>query len=176
MNNLSSLIGSLVYEVNKSCFIGTVFSITLNNAKNKINSLLIADDNLEIVYSVLTQKVFAFKSAVILKNSTALNVVADNSPETIMNAKVISISGENLGKVVDVEFNEKFVITSILTNDISFSSNQIVNYNNHILFVNTLDKFYPRSFFTPTKKALQRSALSEVEALSIAIPKEITAK
>ena len=177
MNKLTNLIGTNVFDVSQSMLIGSIFSFTLNKTKTKINSLFIADEESEITYTLPTKKVFSFSSVMIIKNFTALSVVADSTPDTIMNAKVVSISGETFGNMEEIEFDNKFNITSLHTNSLSFKPSQIINYANHILIVNTTQRPYPLSYFKPSQKAIELSSETQVRALSnIPPPKEITAK
>ena len=177
MKKISNLIGSSVYTINNCTNCGYVFSFTLNKTKSKITSLLIYDDNLDVNYSVPVRKVFSFNSQVMLKNETALNVIADTYLSTIINAQVFDIFGESLGRIVDIEFDDKFVIKSIITTKCSFLPKQIINYGNDLVFVNSLNTRYPLSFFKPTKKSMIKNNLMSVEVLStIPTPKEIAAK
>jgi len=177
MKKISNLMGTNVFDISQSKQIGSIFSFTLNKTKTKINSLLLADEETDVTYSLPTTKVFSFSSVLMIKNFTTLSVVADTTPDTIMNAKVVSISGETFGNVDEIEFDDKFNITKIHTPKLSFMPQKIVNYASHILIINTQDRVYPLSYFKPSHKAIELSSESKVRALSnIQTPKEITAK
>ncbi len=177
MKKLSTLIGAHVHTIHTSLHCGYVFSFTLNKSQNKINSILIANDELDAVYSVQTNNVFAFDSLVILKNETALSVIADSYPETMLNAQVFNINGTNLGRVIDIEFDDSFTLQKIITTLTTFQPNKIISHNNGTVFINTTDTHYSLSSFKPSKKSiLQHTPLSVETLSSVPTPIEIQAK
>ncbi len=146
--NLSSIIGAPVISIFDNRIIGTIFSFQLNKTHTKIAHFLLEGID-EKVYLLPSIKIFAIQDAVLIKNSTALSVVADNSPPTIVNTLVIDLEGKILGKVVDIELTKFQQIRSLYTKSTQFYPHQILacNYNVTILKTDntTLNHFRPRS-------------------------------
>ncbi|MBR4270292.1 MAG: hypothetical protein IKQ31_01255 [Clostridia bacterium] len=153
---LSNIIGKQVISIFDSTVIGTVFSFQLNKSKTCITDILLEGANSE-VYLIPTSKIFASLDCILIKNNSPISLVADNYPPTMMNALVFDLAGRGLGNVIDIHYDERYQISSFITQRATISPKQIVNCTQKLILINTdthyiLSHFYPRTKFAQNSK------------------------
>ena len=183
MQNFTEIIGAQVLSAHNSMALGTVINMQLNDKNTKVNYLIISGNDDETTYLLPSNKIFAIKDAIIIRNQTALSVTADVGIQNIINANAYSISGKSYGKINEIELDDKFNVINIKTQNENLSPNKIIGFNNGILIFNDTDKKYTNSTFRPRIKLEQRPDTSIVNVMNaefnssaVATPRTVVAR
>lgn len=150
MNLLSELISKPVLNLYNGKIEGTIKNICFDNAYKKILNLKMFDND-EEEYLIETSKIYCIgENSIVIKNSEALintineNTSLENNP---INLNTYSISGNFVGKLIDIEFNDKFeAITFITDNNSKIKREQILNISQSIIVNDTNKKIAINNF------------------------------
>ncbi|MBQ3047668.1 MAG: PRC-barrel domain-containing protein [Clostridia bacterium] len=142
MNLLSEIVSKPVLNLYTGKIEGTVSSIVFDDNYKKIRYLKIFDKD-EEEYSIDSSKIYSVgKNSVVIKNSEALilniNQISnkDNNP---INTNIYTTTGDWLGKLTDIQFNERFEVENFISNENKIQQKNLVNIGENII-VNTSDK------------------------------------
>lgn len=131
MKKVSNIISSYVVSIFDGQIEGIVSNILFNNKKRA--KYLIISQNDEQFWALDTSNIFRLgDGAVLIKNSSVLQMMENVELETKkcfspINSIIVSIDGNLLGNVADIELDEKFDITHFVS-----TNNQIINLNKTI--------------------------------------------
>ena len=132
MSKVSSIISSYVVSVFNGQIEGVVSNILFNEKKRA--KWLILSQNDEQFWVLDTSKIYKMgDGAVIIKNSAALNLMESKELEikncfSPINSIIVSIEGNFLGYIADIELDEKFNIKNFVSRDGQvFNLGNIVN-------------------------------------------------
>ncbi len=170
MRYLSELVSKKVLNLYSGKVEGTVKDICFNDGYKKIEYLKIFDND-EEEYIINTNKIYKFgQDSIVIKNAEAmtlsLNLKEKNN--NIINYDIFSTSGDFLGKVKDIEFNDKFQTQAIISNETKFSPSQIINVGENVI-INDNDKVRIRlSNFKPRQP--MQNLIREEEKVEILAP------
>ncbi|MBQ2864347.1 MAG: hypothetical protein IJE91_02640 [Clostridia bacterium] len=138
MWKVSNIISSYVVSVFNGQIEGVVSNILFNEKKHA--KYLIISQNDEQFLVLDTANIFKLgDGAVIIKNSDCLNLMASKELEikncfSPINSIVVSLNGNFLGYVTDIELDEKFNILSFSsTNKNAVSLNEIINLSESVI-------------------------------------------
>lgn len=171
MNLLSEIISKPVLNLYSGKIEGTVKNVNFDECYRKIQSLVIFDEEDE-EYTLHTNKIYSIgKNSIVIKNNEAL--VLSINQETLVeknpiNLEVYSTSGNYLGKLIDVELNEKFEVENFITTEQKLTYKQIVNVSQNII-INDSDKQIKLCNLKP-KRIKQKN----VSALNVTIMPKIS--
>jgi len=113
---LSEIVSKKVYSIEEGCEIGYVLNFSLSQNMSKIEHFVIASLQEENEFVLSYEDVKAITNdAVFISSSKALLFDANFEANNPLMKKVFSLSGQPLGKVVDIEIN-KNIIKKIETN------------------------------------------------------------
>lgn len=142
MNLLSEIISKPVLNLYSGKIEGTISSVIFDETYKKIQLLKVFDEE-EEEYCLSSSKIYSIgKNSIVIKNSEALSLclnelnTKDNNP---INLDVYTTSGDHLGKLVDIELNDKFQVENFLTLEQKIPHKKLINIGNNLI-INTTDK------------------------------------
>lgn len=155
MNLLSEIISKPVLNLYNGRIEGTIKNVCFDNSFKKILHLKMFD-NEEEEFLIDTTKIYCVgQNSIVIKNSEALtstineNICQENNP---INLASYSILGNSMGKLTDIELNDKFeAITFITEIGTKIKREQILNIGQSII-INDTDKKITVSNFKPKIK------------------------
>ncbi len=107
---LSEIISKKVFSIEEGCEIGYVLNFSLDQSLSKIESFVIVSLQEENEFVLSYEEVKAItEEAVFISSSKTLLFDANFEPNNPLMKKVFSLSGQSLGKVVDIEANKKSI-------------------------------------------------------------------
>lgn len=137
MKKVSNIISSYVVSVYDGQIEGIVSNILFNNKKRA--KYLIISQNDEQFWVLDTKDIFKLgEGAVLIKNSNVLNLLESMELKTKecfspINSIIVSIDGNLLGHVADIELDKKFNITQFIS-----SKNEAITLNKTINISDTV--------------------------------------
>lgn len=171
MNLLSEIISKPVLNLYSGKIDGTVKNAIFDECYKKVQTLIIFDEE-EEEYSLKTNKIYSIgNNSIVIKNSEALElsinqeIPAEKNP---INLEVYSTSGNYLGKLIDIELNDKFEVESFITTEQKIAYKQIINVGPNII-INDGDKQLKLCNLKPKK--INKKA---VEILNVTIMPKIS--
>ena len=183
MINFTKIIGAQVLSAHNCEIVGTVINMQTNAKNTQIKYLIISGNDDETTYILPTNRIFCIGDAVIIRNRTALSVTSDISILSPINYYAFSISGQALGKIIEIHLDEKLNILSFQTEQNELLPQNLICLNNGFALFNDTDKKYTNGTFAPrTAKIPEANADTLVHALDdeqnggVATPRTIIAR
>lgn len=162
MLKLSNLISKKVYSLYEGIFVGTIINSKIENYKLKGVYVLSVDE--DVTYFINSKDIYRFgEHTANIKNINKLR--NESLQETnFIGKEIVSVFGEELGKTVDVFFDEKFNLTAVQTNlNIILPKERIAGIGQDAIFFGEnlkLSRFKPKfSFNLNVKEDYKVSAL-----------------
>lgn len=153
MNKLSNIISSVVISLYEAKEIGIVYDITLDEKTKKCKYMCILNEDNEITNVIHFKDIYAIGNDCVYIKNQKISELQNNLDRDIslckspLNLKVYDIMGNFLGICQDIEIDDNYYATSIVTNNNhTISTNQIINMGNIIIVGN---KKIPISKFRP---------------------------
>ena len=184
MKKFTEIIGAKVFSAYNTELIGVVLNIQMNTNFTKAKNLIISGADDETIYLLPFARIFALNNVILIRNKTALSVVPDGIRESILNAQSITLSGRDAGRIIEIEFDDKFNIEKITTEATAFTPKQLLKYANGTALFNDTEKvctyarFAPRVTMHTTSSDITVQALNEPQPplSSVATPRTIIAR
>lgn len=153
MFKISEVVSKPVFSIYEGARVGTVSNFILDISKKKILGFCFVDEEMEFSVGFIASKdIFSLSEALIVKN-LGLTSPLSLDEQTIMNQPAISVSGEDLGKISDIFFDEKFNVLSFqTTKKIVLPAASLVRMGRDAVFFNTLEKKFVVSKVKPREK------------------------
>ena len=131
---LSNIIGKQVFVIYDTNFLGTVNDVAFDIKYNKILGVYFFDQD-ENEYYIKTQNIFAIDDYITIKNTNKIShEFLLDKPLSPLGKSIVNVFGKNYGIVSDVEFDEKYKITSFISNNEHIiSPNQILLISKNIV-------------------------------------------
>ena len=132
---LSEIISKPILNIYSGKIEGIICNAIMDKNLKKITKFKLFDEDDEEYY-LETQKIYNMgKNMCVIKNSEPLNLLitqpfTENNP---INKKVFSTTGEEIGKIIDVELNEKYEIVSLKTEKTSIKPKNILNISENLI-------------------------------------------
>ena len=112
--------------------------------------LVLQNDDKKIILKVKDIFSYSFDS-IMIKNKQKLIITNNENEPSFLDKEVFTATGKQMGKVVDIIFNEHFVVQKIITEKCEFDSQKII-VNNDIIIINEQNSNYHLKNFKPTNK------------------------
>lgn len=141
MKLLSEIVAKKVVDVNSGKVEGTIYDIVFSKDFKRITFLKMFDKE-EEEYLIPTTKIYNFgQDAVVIRNKEALLLSMNliSFVPSPINLEVYSILGEYLGRVLDAEIEDNFVLKSLVLKNKKIPIDKVLNINESVI-INTLDK------------------------------------
>jgi len=155
MNLLSEIVSKPILNLFTGKIEGTVSSIIFDDTYKKIKVLKVFDND-EEEYYLDTSKIYNIgKSSVVIKNSEALTLCLnqitckENNP---INLDIYNVNGDYIGKLTDIELNDKFEVENFISQNTKLKLKNLVNVGENII-VNTTDKQIKLNSLKPKLKS-----------------------
>lgn len=143
MSKVSNIISSYVVSVYNGQIEGIVNNILFNNKKQA--KYLVISQNDEQFLVLETKDIYKTgEGAVIVKNSDVLNLMESSELKmkecfSPINSIVVSIDGNYIGHVSDIELDNKYNIKNFIVDGQVFELNKVINISESAIIINTLD-------------------------------------
>lgn len=143
MSKVSNIISSYVVSVYNGQIEGIVNNILFNNKKQA--KYLVISQNDEQFLVLETKDIYKTgEGAVIIKNSDVLSLMESSELKmkecfSPINSIVVSIDGNYIGHVSDIELDNKYNIKNFLVDGQVFDLNKVINISESAIIINTLD-------------------------------------
>lgn len=165
MFKTSQIISKPVVSLYEGQSLGTIKNFVYDKKTSKIKGFFVFDDESEIgEHFIQTSKIYSIgENAIIVKNLDALSSTffENHSEEDVINKKAMGVSGEDFGNIVDVVFDEKFLVSNFETsNCVSIPSNKLLSVGKDVVFFG--EKSINISNFKPKTK-ISVSNLPEIK-------------
>lgn len=144
MSKVSNIISSYVVSVYNGQIEGIVSNILFNDKKQA--KYLIISQNDEQFLALETKKIYKTgNGAIIIKNNDVLELMESVEYRlkeyfSPINSIVVSIDGNYLGHVSDIELDDKYNIQNFIVDGQSYALNKVVNISESVIIINTLNK------------------------------------
>lgn len=143
MSKVSNIISSYVVSVYNGQIEGIVNNILFNNKKQA--KYLVISQNDEQFLVLETKDIYKTgEGAVIVKNSDVLSLMESSELKmkecfSPINSIVVSIDGNYIGHVSDIELDNKYNIKNFIVDGQVFDLNKVINISESAIIINTLD-------------------------------------
>lgn len=143
MSKVSNIISSYVVSVYNGQIEGIVNNILFNNKKQA--KYLVISQNDEQFLVLETKDIYKTgEGAVIIKNSDVLSIMESSELKmkecfSPINSIVVSIDGNYIGHVSDIELDNKYNIKNFIVDGQVFELNKVINISESAIIINTLD-------------------------------------
>ena len=143
MSKVSNIISSYVVSVYNGQIEGIVNNILFNNKKQA--KYLVISQNDEQFLVLETKDIYKTgEGAVIIKNSDVLSLMESSELKmkecfSPINSIVVSIDGNYIGHVSDIELDNKYNIKNFIVDGQVFDLNKVINISESAIIINTLD-------------------------------------
>ena len=143
MSKVSNIISSYVVSVYNGQIEGIVNNILFNNKKQA--KCLVISQNDEQFLVLETKDIYKIGAgAVIVKNSDVLSLMESSELKmkecfSPINSIVVSIDGNYIGHVSDIELDNKYNIKNFIVDGQVFELNKVINISESAIIINTLD-------------------------------------
>ncbi|MEG1499474.1 MAG: hypothetical protein RR400_00160 [Clostridia bacterium] len=151
---ISEIIGSRVFSVYEGEYVGFVASGTLSTDFKKIEEFLVVDEDRDVSFVLSSLKVKGFKGDIVLvKNLSVLKEVdAEQSFCLPIGKCAMSLEADDLGRISDFSFDQKFRIEQFeTTKNKKIANDCVVNIGENALICNMEQKKVSVSNFRPSK-------------------------
>ena len=128
MTKISEVISKPVISLYNCEFVGIVKNILFDKIKKMVKYIIILNEEDDIEYAIKTNGIYKINNdAILIKNNEELELKSNLELESynfysLINLPAFNIDGEFLGKIKEVEIDEKYKINNMETN-----KNQILN-------------------------------------------------
>lgn len=172
--NFTDIIGIPVFSAYRCREEGYILGAFFSN--NRILSqLLVADFETEAHKILQTKDIFSHGDAgIVIRNSGKIVLAeSDSEPQSFIGKQVISVGGNSLGKIVEIEISPKWEVTKFVTDKTSFTPEQIVGHNTLVLINDRATEFKSHHFAPRKSNLVDAQAVQPVIALNSPIPARI---
>ena len=150
------LVGKPVVSIYEGKMIGFVKNVIFDVKFGKIDWLELFDEKSENQFVVATKDIFAVDDVITTKNDDCIfqKSLVDLEEKNPMNFPVFSTEGKSVGKIVDIELDDKLKTSCfVLNNGEKIMPNQMLNIGENIAIIQP-EKTTKLSYFRPNSKIL----------------------
>ena len=156
--NLSNIIGKQIFDIFDTSFLGTLHEACFDQNYTKLLGFLFFDQD-ENEYYVPSANIYAIGDFVTIKNSTkVLNNFDLHSQLLPFGKQVVSIDGQDLGALYDIEIDDKYKVTNFCTQTQNINPKEIVLIANNVVVGNK-----KLSCFKPKQKQNTLTQLDKID-------------
>lgn len=113
---ISEIISKEIISIFECESVGTIKNVNFTKNLKKINGFIFFNDESDIDCYIPTSKIYALSDeGMMIKNTSKIDFFVDENNNPI-NKKVFLINGKDCGKIIDIIFNESFMVEYLLTN------------------------------------------------------------
>ena len=163
---IRDIISKKVISIFDGEVVGYVLGLKIRDRMQKIENLVVADDENEMEYTLKMQDVFSMDNEfVMIRNKSKLLVTTDSKCSNI-NMLVVGVNGANYGIIEDIKYSKNYKIDKIICENSEIIPQNIISMSENIIVFNDSDIKYNRSNFAINKVIdIQTNANQKVEIL-----------
>lgn len=164
MHKISEIISKPVLTLFEGENVGTVNSFLLDEKQNKIKGFFVFNDESEVDNFIQAKDVFAIgNTSLIVKNLDKVKPSLISNNSSLLNRQVLTVSGDSLGNLKDIYFDNEFCVCSYETSSgVILSSSCLLNVGNDAIFFDVENLNLKISNFKP-KNAIKIQDLPEIK-------------
>lgn len=135
MIKLSEIISKQILNIYSGKIEGVISDAFFDNNLKKVVKLKLFDND-EEEYILDANKIYSVgQNMCVIKNSEPLNLYFNSTPQSNspINKYVFSTQGEKIGRIIDVELDDKFEVKSLITKDKTILPKNILNIAENII-------------------------------------------
>lgn len=168
MQKVSEIISKEVVSIYECESIGTIKNVIFSKNFKKIIAFVFFDDQSDFDSGVLSKDVYSFsKDGLLIKNISKVEYYFNQEPSP-MNKKVFSLSGEELGKIKDIFFDENFKVINFITSaNKTFMPDQILKIGFDICIIKEENQNVKVSNFKPSKNLIKQNPILDSIAVKL---------
>ncbi len=160
MIKLTDIISKPVVSIFDCKYVGIIENVLFNKSKKNVEFLIVYDEKDDIEYIITPKSIINLNNYVLIKNVGELCLKSDlelqtSSFENLINKDVINLTGENLGKINEVNLDQKLNINSLETiKNTTINVKNIVKIEDVVLHSNNkinMYKYKSKACFKPQK-------------------------
>lgn len=130
---LSEIIGKQVFDIYNANIVGTIHDACFDEKYSKILGFYFFDQE-ENEFYLKTSNIYALGDYITIKNLSKISSdFSLTNPLSPLGKNVIGTSGQDYGVLSDIEFDDKFVITSFVTNKTAVKVEQILQISTNMV-------------------------------------------
>ena len=152
MSKISDIISKQVVSLYEARLVGTIVNVNFDEKFSKLKSFIVVDEEGDRELELSVKDVYSQKDSFVIKNEAKLKAVffeaETNNP---INKICITIAGEVLGKISDVELCGEEVKEILLESGVKVTPEQVVACES-VLIINSGENKVKRAGFAPRAK------------------------
>ena len=154
MLKASAILGMQVISLYEGQVEGYVKNLIFSQDHKKLVKLIICSDKTEDKQYILkTKDIFKINDVIFIKNSTLISFAQNQEDNSPINLNAYLCDGVSLGKIIDIEIDEKFYVNKYVTS-LSETCNSIAKINKHLVVFNTENSTLKTYLFKPRQSAI----------------------
>lgn len=159
LKKISVLVGKPIVSIFEGKMIGYVKNVIFDDKINKIDWIEFFDEENENEFVISAKDVYAIDDIITIKNNDCVipkNIVALEEKNPI-NFSVVSVDGKNVGKIIDIELDDKLKIDCfVINNNSKILPNQMLNIGKNIAVLQP-EKTTKISHYKPNTKIFTKN-------------------
>lgn len=152
MSKISDIISKQVVSLYEARLVGTIVNVNFDEKFSKLKNFIVVDEEGDRELELSVKDVYSQKDSFVIKNEAKLKAVffeaETNNP---INKICITIAGEVLGKISDVELCGEEVKEILLESGVKVTPEQVVACES-VLIINSGENKVKRAGFAPRAK------------------------
>ena len=152
MSKISDIISKQVVSLYEARLVGTIVNVNFDEKFSKLKNFIVVDEEGDRELELSVKDVYSQKDSFVIKNEAKLKAVffeaETNNP---INKICITIAGEVLGKISDVELCGEEVKEILLESGVKVTSEQVLACES-VLIINRGENKVKRAGFAPRAK------------------------
>lgn len=169
MFKITEVISKPIYTIYEGENVGTINNFLYDYKSQKIKGFFIFNDDSEKDFFVKKNKIFTLGQDYLLvknKNSIKKSEIEGNN---LINLQVVTLDGENLGEIIELFFDENYIVNSIETNKaIIIPAKSIINIGENIVIIDNS----PKKINISRMKPIQRILDKDIPEIKVSILEE----
>ena len=134
--NLSEIIGKQIFDIYDANFLGTIHEANFDKFHTKVLGFYFFNQD-ENEFYLKKQNIYSIGDFVTIKNSSKISETFEIfNPLLPFGKRVVSLEGNDLGNLCDIELNEKFEITNFCTQKQKINPKDVMQITNNIVVGN----------------------------------------
>lgn len=159
MYKLSEILSKPILSLFNGKVEGTIKTAIFDKKLQKIKYLIVFNENEQIdEYVIPTSSIFSIgENALVVKNASCLEPISNFEPQIVYNNPInlhaFTTKGNSMGNVIDIFFDEKFVVEKVLlSNNTTIDIADLASFSENALVVQDKDKKINVSKFCEQKR------------------------
>lgn len=157
MFKITEVISKPIYTIYEGEKIGIVNNFLYDYKTQKIKGFFILNDDSENEFFIAKNKIFTLgQDYLLVKNKNSFQI-SEIKGKNLINLQVVTLDGENMGEIIELFFDENYIVHSIETNKaIVIPSKSIINIGENIVMIDNSQKKINVSRMKPIQRIFDK--------------------